>query len=442
MVTISRKEYEELKALIQRLQEENRLLKNGKKSNTSNTPPSHDLGRSNQQNSREKTGNKSGGQPGHQGSTLQMKEVPDEIIEHKPSFCTNCSASLEESLSVVNERKQEVVIPPFEAKYVEHQAYSRTCSCCGFVTTGEFPKNIVAPIQYGENVVSTITYLSICQHLPYNRIKKLMNDLFQLPLSEGTIDNIIEKMTQRALPMYQEIRNRIAISGIVGGDETGTKINTRKGWFHVWQNSKLTFIASSLNRGYATVEEYFSNGFNNAIYVSDCWSAQLKIPAHKHQLCFAHLLRELKNFEDAFNCEWSSKVKKLLQKSIALKKGILPYDNLNITNTIREIENELDKLLEVDTGKFHKKQKAFIKRLIKNRQNIFVFLYHSEVPYDNNGSERAIRNVKVKNKVSGCFRSEKGAFSFAVLRSVIDTTIKNTQDVFGTIQLIAQIRPE
>ncbi len=106
-----------------------------------------------------------------------------------------------------------------------------------------------------------------------------MNDLFQLPLSEGTIDNIIEKMAQLALPMYQEIRNRIAISNVVGGDETGTKINTKKGWFHVWQNSKLTFIASSLNRGYATVEEYFSNGFDKAVYVSDCWSAQLKIPA-------------------------------------------------------------------------------------------------------------------------------------------------------------------
>ncbi len=99
-------------------------------------------------------------------------------------------------------------------------------------------------------------------------------------------------------------------------------------------------------------------------------------------------------------------------------------------------------MLEVDSGKFHKKQKAFIKRLIKNRQSIFVFLYYREILFDNNGAERAIRNVKIKNKVSGCFRSQKGAFNFAVLRSVIDTTIKNTQDVFGAIQLIAQARPE
>jgi len=88
------------------------------------------------------------------------------------------------------------------------------------------------------------------------------------------------------------------------------------------------------------------------------------------------------------------------------------------------------------------KQQAFIKRLRKNRQSILVFLYHKDVPFDNNASERAIRNVKVKNKISGCFRSFNGAKNFAVLRSVIDTTIKNTKDVWKSIQLIAKVEPE
>ncbi|MBL4862743.1 MAG: IS66 family transposase [Crocinitomicaceae bacterium] len=429
-------------SLILELQEEIRLLKNGKKSNTSHTPPAQDLGRSNQKNSREKSGKKSGGQQGHKGSTLQMKVLPDEIIEHTPDFCTNCSNSLEGTSSILHERKQEVIIPPFQAKYVEHQSFMRVCTCCGYKTTGQLPQNIAAPIQYGESVAAAITYLSIYQYLPYNRIKKLMNDLFHLSISEGTVNNILEKMTQRALPMYQEIQSRISVSNLVGGDETGTKINTKKGWFHVWQNTKLTFIVSSLNRGYATVEEYFSDGFSNAVYVSDCWSSQLKIPAFKHQLCFAHLLRELKNFEETFDCEWSSAVKKLMQRAITLKNEMKSTDFETPCLEIAEIEDEFDELLKVDSSKFHKKQKAFIKRLVKNRQSIFVFLYHEPVPFDNNGSERAIRNVKVKNKISGCFRSENGAYSFAVLRSVIDTTIKNSQDVFTSIQLIASFRPE
>lgn len=441
-VTISRKEYEALLTLVAQLQEEIRLLKNGKKSNTSHTPPSQDLSRSHQQNSREKSGKRSGGQKGHHGSTLQMKDIPNEIITYAPDFCPNCSSSLDGSFSMIHERRQEIEIPSFEVKYVEHQSLMCTCGYCGHKTAGQLPENIVAPIQYGNNVAAAVTYLSVYQYLPYNRIKKLLNDLFRLAISEGTINNILNKVAQRALPMYKEIQNRISASSIVGGDETGTKINTKKGWFHVWQNPKLTFIVSSLNRGYSTVEEYFKKGFTNAVYLSDCWSSQLKVPALKHQLCFAHLFRELKNFEETFNCEWSSQLKKLFQRAIKLKNEMALNDFPDPPFYACEMETELDNLLKVNSEKFHKKQKAFVKRLIKNRQSIFVFLYHQQVPYDNNGSERAIRNIKVKNKISGCFRSKQGAFNFAVLRSVIDTTIKNTNDVFYAIQLVAKFRPE
>ena len=428
--------------LIQELQEEVRLLKNGRKSNTSHTPSSQDYGRSNQKNLREISGKPTGGQKGHKGSTLLMKEIADEIIEHVPSFCTICSSSIENEVPIFEERRQEIVVPPIEVKYIEHQVFSKKCSCCGNKIKAEFPVDITAPIQYGQSVSSIITYLSVYQYLPYKRIKILMNDLFYLPISEGTVKNVLTKMAQRSLPIYKEIQNRISVSNLVGGDETGTKINTKKAWFHVWQNAKLTFIVASLNRGYSTVEEYFAKGFTNAIYVSDCWSAQLKIPALKHQLCFAHLLRELKNFEETFKCEWSFKMKQLLQKSIKLKNQMSSIDYLKPPKLISEIETELDELLKIDSSNFHKKQKAFIKRLTKNRQNIFVFLEYEFVPFDNNGSERAIRNVKVKNKISGCFRTFQGAFVFSVLRSVIDTSIKNSQDVFTSIQLIAKFRPE
>ena len=132
----------------------------------------------------------------------------------------------------------------------------------------------------------------------------------------------------------------------------------------------------------------------------------------------------------------------LLQKAIKLKYEMAPQDYLKPPKILSEIEDELDQLLNVNSSSFHKKQKAFIKRLLKNRQSIFVFLQFPYVPFDNNGSERAIRTIKVKNKVSGCFRSFQGATNFAILRSVIDTTSKNSQDVFTAIQLVAKFRPE
>lgn len=441
-ITISKKEYDGLISLILKLQEEIRLLKNGKKSGTSHTSPSHDIGRSNTVTLREKTGKKPGGQIGHQGNTLEMVDTPDEIIDYRSAYCTSCSSLLDSTLSGLTERKQEIVIPPIKPMYIEHRSYTTNCLSCGHNNISVLPSHLKAPIQYGTSVSSTIAYLFAYQYLPYNRIKIMMRDLFHISLSEGTIDNILAKITSCAMPMYDEIQLRIQQSNVVGGDETGTKINGKKAWFHVWQNSKLTFIVAAMTRGYKTTESYFEKGFTNAVYVSDCWSAQLKTPAVKHQLCLAHLLRELTNFEQALNCKWSLDIKVLLKKAIALKQKLQVVDYCDPPPLINELENELTKLLEIDTSFFHSKVKAFVKRIIKNQESVFTFLHYNEVPYDNNGSERAIRNIKVKNKISGSFRSEQGATRFAVLRSVIDTTIKNNQDVFASLNLLTKFIPE
>jgi hypothetical protein len=229
---------------------------------------------------------------------------------------------------------------------------------------------------------------------------------------------------------------------VIGSDETGASFGGKKGWFHTWQTTVLTFIVASFNRGYKTIEQYFTDGFPLSIYVSDCWAAQLKVVAFLHQLCTAHLLRELRNFEDALGCKWSIAMKQLLQDAIALKKQLTLQDYLQSPTAVNQIEERLTQLLQADHSTSHKKVQAFNKRLIKNKDSILTFLHHPKVPADNNGSEQAIRNVKVKAKVSGQFRSERGATRFAILRSVIDTTIKNTQNVFEALTLLINLEPE
>jgi transposase len=421
------------------LQEKFRLLQNGKKSTTSHTSPSHDLGRSNKTSLRGKTGKKTGGQKGHKGSTLLMIDKPDEVIDYKMEVCVNCSSNLSSELAVLTERKQEVDIPPVQVVSREHRAFTIICSCCEHKNIAALPVHLKAPIQYGKNVPVIISYFFAYQYMSYNRIKLAMRDLFNLTLSQGTIDNAIKTTALRAKHTYETIHASLQTSDVVGGDETGTKINGKKGWFHVWQNSTLTFIVAALTRGYSVTEMYFNTGFLAAVYVSDCWSGQLKTPAKKRQLCLAHLLRELTNFEEALNCDWSKKMKILLKKAISLKQTLQVSDYLHPSPLIKEIENEFTKMLEVDTTIFHAKTKAFVKRLIKHNQCVFTFLHYQAVPPDNNGSERAIRNVKVKTKVSGSFRSMEGATCFAILRSVIDTAIKNGQPVFSALSFVTTI---
>lgn len=424
------------------LQEEIRLLKNGKNSGTSNTPPSHQIGRPNTQNFRVKTDRKSGGQPGHEGTTLKIKEFADETIDHIPQYCPDCGFALGQAGATFKKSRQEVIIPPVQALYIEHRSYSKICAHCGKECIGIMPGHLKGPIQYGTSVEVLISYLSVYQHIPYNRIVTLLKDLFGLPISEGTVDNILKRTAQKALPLYNTIRERVQQSHIVGSDETGSRFAGKKGWFHVWQTTGLTFIAASMNRGYETIKEHFASGFPLTVYVSDCWAAQLKVKALAHQLCIAHLLRELRNFEDALSCQWSMAMKQLLQDAIALKKQMQPQDYLVPASEVTILEQRLSVLLQTDHRASHKKVKAFVRRLNKNRDSIFTFLHHPKVPPDNNGSERAVRNVKVKTKISGLFRTEQGAKHFAIIRSVIDTTIKNTNNVFDALSLLVNLQPE
>ena len=424
--------------LIRELQIEIKLLKNGRNSNTSSTPSSHDYGRSNKFNLREKSNRKSGGQTGHKGSSLKMTEKPDEIQKHIPKYCKQCGERFnDESVLKLHQRKQEVVIPPIKPKFIEHQSYSCTCSKCNTQTITDLPPHLKANIQYGENIQALITYLSVYQYMPSNRIKKYLKDIMNIPISEGTIYNIIESMSNKATPIYEVIKERIATSKIVGGDESGVKIDGDKAWFWVFQNSLYTFIKVAYSRSYQSITETFYNGFPMSIYVSDSLPAQLKIKTKAKQLCLAHLMRELKNFENAFNCTWASKLKQVFKDAILYEQQMTITDYLGTNQKVKEFENKLTKLLEIDHSDKHRKLKAFVNRLIKNRSSILTFLYHIEVPPDNNGSERAIRNAKVKMKISNQFKSFDFANHYAIIRSVIDTTIKNSNNVFDALSCLA-----
>jgi transposase len=425
-------ENEKLRTENQELKDKMSLTKGGRDSRTSSTSPSQDIGRSNRYSLRTPSDKKSGGQQGHAGHHLQMSETPDEIIDHKPPVCTCCGKNLEEVPCDSYTRRQEIDIPPIRPVYTEHRSHIKTCPSCGAKNKGVFPERITAPIQYGSVVEATIAYLSVYQYIPYKRIVHFFKHLFGLSVSEGSIDSLLDKMSKKAALIYEQIRGLIQSAPEVGADETGCRVNGKKHWFHVWQNRWLTFIVAFARRSHQVIEEYFPGGFIHSFYVSDCYASQLKTVAKAHQLCLAHLLRELKNFEENLRSKWSIKMKELLCQAWELKNNMTADDYLFPPTQVTHIKNQLDELLAVNCSKFHKKEQALIKRLIKHRDSIFTFLDYENVPPHNNASESAIRNVKVKMKVSGQFRNNegKGADRYAILRSVTDTIIKGGQDVF------------
>uniref|UniRef100_UPI00084D0BCE IS66 family transposase n=1 Tax=Arcticibacter eurypsychrophilus TaxID=1434752 RepID=UPI00084D0BCE len=420
---------------VESLEQELSFYKNRKNNGNSHIPSSVDLGKPKRNQSlREKSGKKAGGQQGHEGSTLAFHAIPDEIMIYAPQYCHCCGDDLSAIPAIPLSKRQVIDIPQPVAICTEHRTFSKTCSC-GHTTKGEFPAHVKAPVQYGSHIEALTAYLNVRQYMPFGRIQEFYSKIMGLEISQGGIAGLLQRFTGKALPMYREIKNRIEKAACLGTDETGAKINGRTHWFRTWQNEALTFIVQSQSRGYKTIAQTFPDGLPEIILVHDRWAAHFRCEASQHQICLAHLLRDLNYIAQIHQDDWSKSLKSVLKRAISLNNEA-DYDALSESPARNESEQSLADLLQLQLPDKHKLAIRLQKKLHKISQHILCFLHYNSVPPDNNGSERAIRTIKVKQKVSVGFRSLDGADGFAIMRSVIDTTIKSGNDVFYTLKLI------
>lgn len=435
---------EELVTEVNHLKRRLAKYEHPKNSNNSSIPPSKDENRPKRNQSlRNKTGRNPGGQLGRKGNTLKMVETPDIIETHIPSYCNCCGKDMSNIAFLPAGKRQVIDIPKIELLVTEHQIFKRTCTC-GYETISKFPRKANAPVSYGNNIESLIGYFHTRQYIPFRRMKEFFNDVFHVPISEGGIHYLLNKLAKKAEPAYDLIKQKLLSPSLcaIGADETGVKVAGAKHWAWVWQNDDATFITITDNRAQRSITENFEKGFENAVLVHDCWRSHFNTNALSHQMCIAHLLRELNYLTERYNHKWSKVCKAIFKSALNLKTHMNQVDYYINNPKRRSIEKRLDRLLNYSLPISHKELISFQKRMIKYRDYIFTFLHMPKVPPDNNSSERAIRNIKVKQKVSGQFKSPNGAFIFAVLRSVTDTIIKNDQNVVSSLNVIANLHTD
>jgi transposase len=408
-----------------------------KDSNNSSLPPSKDENRPPRTRSlREKGVRKAGGQPGHDGKTLKMTDNPDKIVEHRACFCPECGKDVSSLPFEFFGKRQVIDIPVIKQIVTEHRVYRCTCTC-GKVVESDFPVDVDSPVKYGKGIESLVGYLSVRQYLPFKRLQEMLNDIFAVEISEGGLHCLLRRLASKGVDAYEMIRKNVLSSRVIGTDETGVKVNGKKHWFWTWQNDRATYIAASDNRGTTTINENMTGISKDAVLVHDCWKSHFQTPVGSHQLCTAHLERETKYLEERYKADWPVRFRDMLKKAHKLKKQLAPALYYYPNQPRADLENELECLLKEPLDPKHKEMISFQKRIIKYRDHVFTFLYHPDVPPDNNASERAIRNVKVKQKISGQFKILNAAENFAILRSIIDTAIKNNQNVVGALSVIA-----
>jgi len=252
---------------------------------------------------------------------------------------------------------------------------------------------------------------------------------------------MLERSAEKCQGIYQQIKSEIAKSAVVGSDETGAKVNGQKGWIWTWQNTLNTFIVASDNRGSKTIDGIWENGLPNSVLISDRWSAQLKVRTQGKQICLAHLLRELNYLIDTEKHQFAIQFKELLVHIFDIKRQLLlnhkPYqvDSQEAILLEKRINEAL--LLTIDSEKCPR-TRTFQGSMLKYRNYILPCIYNLEIPPDNNGSERAIRTIKVKQKVSGQFKT--GQDAFCVIRSVIDTLSKRGVQVLPCLNQIISLQ--
>jgi transposase len=436
---------EALEKKVETLEKENAFLKerlakyeNPKNSRNSSIPPSRDENRPKKNQSlRTPSDKKSGGQKGRKGNTLEMTAFPDVVIELQPDYCNNCGSTLQDSPPIKGKSRQKVDIPPIKAICTEYQSFGKVCNC-GHLTTAGFPEGVNAPVSYGENIEALVAYFHVRQYLPFARLKETLNDAFGVPISEGGVHCLLRRFAQKATPIYEMIKQRVQDSQVIGTDETGLKVNGEKHLIWAWQTPEFSYLAHSNNRGSETINREFPEGFPQSILVHDGWRAQVKTVSKYHQTCLAHLQRILNYLNQLYpKQEWGINFIRLLYDAQKLKKK-LDFQNKQYDIDRALIIQRFYFLLDNPPTQKQKELYTFYKRMLREKQHVFTFLFIENVPPDNNASERAIRNVKVKQKISGQFKVEQAAKNFAKIRSVIDTTIKNGLNVLEALVLIAK----
>ena len=410
-----------------------------KDSHNSSKPPSSDMGKPPQRNQslRQKSGRKPGGQKGHTGHSQSLAENPDVVVRHEPVCCEQCGRALSDQTGVLKERRQVRDIPPIAIIVTEHQRIEKTCAC-GCRNSGVFPTHVSAPIQIGQRARSFLTYLSMAHHVPFARLQQVAGDVFGFPVSEGSIDNILSDAATKATPLMPQILQLVKSGSWVGSDETGQRVASgdKRWWLWVWQHPRAAYYAMTNSRSHGVVKEHFGEDYQGSL-VHDCYSAQNNTFAKTgHQQCHAHLLRELTFVMESENSRWAYEMADFLRASERAREVIWKdgFDQSLREQIIAEYECRLGHLLKQPAQK--KEEKRLLRRFRKHQTAILFFMGDPNMPFHNNDSEKAIRNGKVKQKISGCFRSVAGATRYATLLSVIETCRKQGRNILQAIEQI------
>jgi transposase len=430
----------ELQMLVQTLRDQI-----AKDSHNSSKPPSSDGPKKPRTRSLRPKGERPiGGQPGHKGDTLKMVATPDHVQVHPVTNCPHCQRDLSGLAAVGQEKRQVFDVPPVGLEVTEHQAEIKQCPDCGQQVKGIFPAHVTQPTQYGPRLKAQASYLNIYHFVPLDRTAELLTDFYGQSPCQGSVMAANQLLGAQIQPTLADIKQQLITAGVVHFDESGLRVAGQGHWLHVASTPELTHYHVHRKRGQEGMQAggilpAFAGGA-----MHDHWSSYLQFDNCEHYFCNAHHLRELQFVQEQYQQSWAADMAQLL-RDIKAQVEATPAPAMSLPpERLGHYAAQYDSILAEGLAanpppaepqpkkRGRPKQsppKNLLDRLQKHKSGVLAFMYDFSVPFDNNLAERDVRMVKVKQKVSGTFRTQAGAETFCAIRSYISTVRKQGHNV-------------
>ena len=439
-------------ALAERIQKlEDQLAKN---SRNSGKPPSSDgYDKPAPRSLRKRSRKRSGGQKGHVGYKLEMVKKPEHIKRHKVVKCAHCHNSLRHEKVERVEKRQVFDLPKVQMEVTEHQAQVKQCPCCGKETRAEFPREVKQAVQYGAEAKSQMVYLNHEQHIPLKRTCDVFEEFYGHRPAEGTIYAAGAEAAELVTPVTEAIKEHLSLlEEVIGNDETGVRIGGKLYWLQTTGTTFLTHYAYHQKRGKIAMDAMnILPRFKGRVVHDD-------LPSYfqydfQHALCNAHHLRVLLFLQERYPQKWIEPLVALLLKIKKKVETVQRDQQTELSERQKAIYfAQYDKLIQQglranpppnatrrkpgQRGRLKQSPaRNLLLQLKEHKAAVLAFMTDFKVPFDNNQSERDLRMMKVKQKVSGCFRSEDGAGIFCRIRTYLSTARKNGQMALTALRL-------
>lgn len=445
LVLLLQEQLHELNQRVQKLEDQV-----AKHSGNSSKPPSSDgLSKPKTRSLRRSEGRKPGGQKGHPGHTLEMKEYPDQIEVHAVKHCPHCDSDLSAVAVSGHVRRQVYDIPAVQIEVTEHQATIKHCPGCGQAVRAAFPTQVTQPVQYGSRLKAQASYLNTYHFIPIARTCELLSDFYGHAPAWALVAEANQAVAAECEPALAEIQAQLLQAPVVHFDESGLRVEGQLQWLHSISTELLTFFGLHPKRGQDAMHDIGILPHFTGWALHDHWASYLAFEQCDHAFCNAHHLRELQFITEQYEQPWATEMSRLLYDLKAEVAEVASDAHSLAPDRLAHYEAAYDTILQQGfqanpppenpptTKRGRPKQlppKNLLDRLDKHRAGILAFMYNFDVPFDNNLAERDIRMVKVKQKVSGAFRTFYGAQTFCDIRSYISTVRKQGKNVIAALQ--------